>query len=582
MCAKTRRVSTSSTSDHLLTYGGKNRFKMVSMKRMLCIGLVMVALAGCGVDVDSPKTPTVIPTSTIDETVVALLSTRTPTITPSPTETASATATLTATATLEPSATATLTASPTATNTHTATPSTTRTPQPTATARPTDTATATPTFTPTPSATITASATWTLQPSATLEPSATATLAPSATLIPSATASRIPTITPAPITTTPIVFPTLPPSSPQPGPSATQSGTFYDPNATAQQTSVAVAPPGETGPTGPALPAQQDQVVVSYAGQVVPLLGLNPSGSPVTNPMANGTIFTVNGNGDVAAVGQDHLLYVNNGPLVVSPASVYGLDPNLTYGDLVWSPNGQRLAFRLDAAEQSHPNAIDSGVWVYDPGQMLPTWQAFRNTYAGQAAQLDGERQALAIRWSPDSGSLAIIVQTPLGRGTVFTSAMHQANDPVMFAPYADANWTPDSKSLMVSGLGFDGYTVVGRLDESTNWTYTEILNQRTTGLYMQAATRLNDGWIAFLAGPTPDSFALYTTPPVSGMPLAPQSATINGQILSAEWNLARSAVLVTVQTMTGQRELWIVRTDGTVENATPGTPGFPDVAHWR
>jgi hypothetical protein len=58
-------------------------------------------------------------------------------------------------------------------------------------------------------------------------------------------------------------------------------------------------------------------------------------------------------------------------------------------------------------------------------------------------------------------------------------------------------------------------------------------------------------------------------------------SIPITGQVLSAEWNLARTAVLVTAQTAVG-RQLWIVRTDGTVQNATPGTPGFPDVAHWR
>jgi hypothetical protein len=385
---------------------------------------------------------------------------------------------------------------------------------------------------------------------------------------------------PTPFPTRPIATPfsTLALATPQPGPSATQSGTFYDPNAAAQQTAAPIAPAGQTGPTGPALP-EQNQVVVSYAGQVVPLLGLDPSGNPVSNPLAHGTIFTVNQNGDVAAVGGDHLLYVNNGPLVVSPASIYGLDPNLTYGDLVWSPNGQRLAFRLDATSLDNTNAIDAGVWVYDPGQMLPTWQVFRNSYEG--AQLDQQRQALAIHWSPDSGSLAITVQTPLGRANVFMSAMHQANDPVVFTPYADANWGPDSHTLIVSGPGFDGYTVIGRLDESNNWTYTEILNQRSTALYMQAATLLNDGWIAFLGGESPDSFALYTTPPVGGMQPQRVSIPITGQVLSAEWNLARTAVLVTAQTAAG-RQLWIVRTDGTVQNATPGTPGFPDVAHWR
>jgi hypothetical protein len=50
--------------------------------------------------------------------------------------------------------------------------------------------------------------------------------------------------------------------------------------------------------------------------------------------------------------------------------------------------------------------------------------------------------------------------------------------------------------------------------------------------------------------------------------------------MLNAEWNIERSAALVTVQTDIGNR-LWIVRIDGTVQDVTPAIVS-PVSAHWR
>ena len=293
--------------------------------------------------------------------------------------------------------------------------------------------------------------------------------------------------------------------------------------------------------------------------------------------MAQGDIFAVSGTGQVAAVGYDHQLYVNGAPLHISPASVYGLPTNLTVGDIVWSPDGARLAFRVDAINPNEQNAIDTGVWIVEPGSNR-SWQVFRDTYT--AAQLEDQRQALAITWAPNSGALAITVNTPLGPATVFIPYTQDVNAYVKAVPYANATWAPDSQSLIVSGPTWNGGTVVGRITLDANWTYTEYLNQMVTGMDMRAAIQLDTGAIAFLGSAAPGTFALYRVDPLAGAQPVRLSAVIDGQVVRAEWNAARSAVLVTAQSGTGV-QLWIIRADGTSQNVTPSA-GAPTIAHWR
>lgn len=557
-------------------------------------------------------TPSTTPTLTATPT-----GTLTPTASPVPTATPTATATHTAspTATATFTATATYTASPTATATHTATATFTSTATPTP--EPTDTPTAVPsrTLTPVPTASWTSTSTPSLTATLTPTPTASATpiptasptepiaqlQVPTATRLPTQTFTPFPTITPnltgtqiaqridalgfTP-TNTPGGIYTLTPTStrpptltPLPIPTSSISeggGTFYDPNAApAGQESLPVAPAGRTGPGGPAMP-EQSYIVISYAGQVVPLLPLL-SGSGAGAPMAQGQIFSVSSSGQVAAVGPDRWLYVNGTPLTVSPSSQFGMDPNLSFGDLVWSPDGRRLAMRVDAANPNAQNAIDSGIWIYDPTHMPPSWQIFRDTYPGQTAQLDQQRRALTVQWAPNSLALVVTVDTPLGRANVFMPVEHNANEVVNAIPYADATWAMDSTSLVVSGMTWNGMTVVGRVALDANWTYTEYLNQQSSGLYTQAAIELADGRIAFLGSPTPGSFALYVIQPVFGASPVQVSGLINGQVLSAEWNAQRTAVLVTAQ---GNR-LWVMRIDGTVRDSTPAG-GAVSAAHWR
>jgi hypothetical protein len=424
---------------------------------------------------------------------------------------------------------------------------------------PTATLRATLTITPFPSITPNQTATWEADhftgPTPTRTPGGIYTLVP--------TATPPPTITPGPTAST--------------APSGQGDGTFYDPNAPpAEQNALPVAPEGDTGPAGPALPEQQ-YIVVSYVGQVVPLLDVPNMAAGTSSPMAQGEIFAISRTGQIAAIGYDRTLYVNGQPVLVSPASEFGLHENLSYGDLVWSPDGQRLAMRVDAVDPGAFNGIDSGIWIYEPATNR-SWQIFRNTYQG--AQSSEQRRAMTVDWAPNGSALLVTVDTPLGRGNVLTPVDHDANQFINALPYADATWALDSSSVIVSGYQWGQTTVVGHVALDANWTYTEYLNQFTSRLVMQHAIELPDGRIAFLGGETPDAFSLYITQPGPVALAVRISQVVPGQIMSAEWKPDRTAVLVIAQAG-GVPRLWIVRTDGTAQDITPGM-GAPASAHWR
>lgn len=571
-------------------------------------------------------TPSVTPTFT---------ATSTGTVTPSPTPSVTDTATATATPTRTPTRTAT--------PTHTVTPRPTITPLPTATATappsatPTATASATATLPPTTTASHTPSVTFTPRPSATptLTPTASATLRPleayTFTPWPSATPDQagtpailLPTDTPppaGPATFTP--FPTQTPSFDQPpqampsptprppivSPPPTEGldsgepdfslgatptpapgvpGAFFDPGAEDTAPEAPIAPPaapGEAEVGGPPLP-EQSGVIVSYAGQVVPLLTL--TGGLEAAPLAQGDIFDVARTGVVAAIsgapGGQSSLRIGGQELLASPSSEFGLNTNLRYEDVAWSPDGSRLAFRIDAHNPDDPTAISSGVWVYRPGDDT-AHQVFRTGLEGQVAQQHEQRRPTTVTWSPDGSALIIRVTTLRGFANVVTPTSHDVNlapdgGYIESLPFADATWAANGRDVIVSGAPWGGGPdVVGRANPATG-AYEEYLSQQATGLFMRAAFEAEPGWIAFLGGPSPDGFALYLAPAAPGSTPSPVSGTIPGQVQHAEWSRERDAALVTVQSPTGPR-LWIVRLDGTTQDVTPPSGVFTD-AGWE
>jgi len=319
-------------------------------------------------------------------------------------------------------------------------------------------------------------------------------------------------------------------------------------------------------------------IVVSYAGQIVPLLPM-PGQIGIGSPIGQGNIFASGSGGQVASVGYDRWLYVNGQPVVVSPASQYGLHENLAFTGVDWSPNGRLLALRVDAADPNAFNGIDSGIWIYEPATGR-SWQVFRDTYAGQVAQLDEQRRAIAVHWAPNGTALVIQVETPLGLANVFMPVGHDANQVIDAIPYADATWAPDSAALIVSGATWGGGTVVGRVVLDATWTYTEYANQFSAGLIMQAATPLINGQIAFFGSSGQGVIALYVMPAFPGAQPQRVSGFVNGLIASVEWNAERTSALVTVLSGESYR-LWVVRIDGTMQDVTPAS-GQPSAAHWR
>lgn len=622
---------------------------------VLITGLGLALISGCSLHIDTPRTPTVVLSPTLDPTEIALRATPTWTLTYTPTPAPSRTPTPTATATPSETPTETLTGTPTITPTFTQTPSATytltSTPRPTATASRTaaPTVTATPTRTPSPTATNTQeptlSATSTQLPTNTPSPTLThtATRTPTQPVLELAipTATPLPTVsptstTPASVTPPPSVtalalptqtftpFPTITPDRtatavmqdsapdvmlpPTPGgiwtltplpPTPTSqpdtlpsdggsSGAVYDPNASnTGQNSAPPAPSSDgAGPADLPLPEQQ-QIVISYQGQVVPLLALDLAGNVAGNAaLDQGTAFAVSPGGAVAAVHADRILYVNGQAMLISPANAYGMPENLVINDLAWSPDGTRLAFRVDAIDPNQQNVIDSGIWVYEPATQR-SWQVFRTGYAGQIAPWEDVQRPLTIRWSPDGTRLLVPYLGAAGRATALLNAgldinMLAAEDYDSYLSeigFADATWASDSGSVIVSGTRQDGASVVGRIRFGDSWRYEEYLNQSSTGLQMEAAAEMPNGWIGFL-GSANGTFALYSVAPVPNAVLQAVSGLTPGEVISATWNDARSAVMVTAQSG-GVTRLWLIRTDGTVRDITPAG-GVPAVARWR
>lgn len=373
-----------------------------------------------------------------------------------------------------------------------------------------------------------------------------------------------------------------------PAPTAGAPGGFFDPNAVATAPFAPVvptAPPGMAESGGPPLP-EQAGVIVSYAGQVVPLLALT-SGLTAA-PLAQGDLFDIASNGAVAAISADpggqSFLAIDGAVLHSSPSSAFGLNPNLRYSDVAWSPDGARLAFRLSARDPGDPTAFDSGVWVYDAASGT-AHQVFRTGFEGHVAQVHEQRSASAITWSPDGSALIIQVTTPRGFANVFTPAGHDVNAAegggfIEALPYANATWAADGRTVIVSGaLWGGGPEVAGRADPATG-AVTEYLNQQVTGLFMRAAFEIEPGRLVFLGGPGADGFALYTAPAEVGAAPRQVSGLIPGQVLRAEWSRARRAALVTAQTPAGPR-LWIVRLDGAAQDVT-FTGGVLTDARWE
>lgn len=526
----------------------------------LLIGLSVMACNLQGI----PVTPTLAPTHAITQTVIAF----------PPTETASPSPTTTS---IRPSAT--ITPSRTLIDLIPAT----ETPLPSATASFTATATVTLSFTPTFTATASASVTPSLSPSVQPSPSApgilTATplnLPPTSTPFPAVmlifnTATLPPSRTPSPALITPfilLVTPTLVPSpAPLNVPATNLPGTplFIAPLPTATPP-VAVA---GVFPTAVSLDDRAEYVEI-------------PEGS-LQRPAPDGEIsaYDLNRSGRRAEIRRDGRMTIDGG--------IYVGDNKHTRQQFIaarWSPDGNWLAYIVQtpgAVERQLTalQSIDDGVWVlevYNP--TAKPRHVLRNHYVPGSNEYP-YRVAVNLSWAPDSDAILVNIIGQGGTaGVVLTGRSRYANErePGLFQtlPFAGAAWLNEGGWITATSDPTRS-TQIGVVDRRSA-VFSPILDGAAVGLGMSYPMALADGRVAFLGLPSAtgrlENGALGLRLYVLALGGVPQQVSIplEGAVLSAEWNPARTALLVNLRAYDGSLRAAIMSINGGITYLTSGS----------
>jgi hypothetical protein len=278
---------------------------------------------------------------------------------------------------------------------------------------------------------------------------------------------------------------------------------------------------------------------------------------------AAGSIFDAAPNGQFAYYGYDDQLYINGQLLTVGPAGLGGLPAEVRVDDLQWATDGRFLTIVTSA----NPPLNDAGgVWVYD-------------TATGTANQILRSSDMIAeqVRWSPDGNVVLVSLTTTVGEQRFALIPRTAEVGFYWWHDYQDASWAQNGLSVIASGLHLGNPASLVRIDVVDQNQVTSLADVSSAGISVtRAATELADGQIAFLgASSASGPYRLYTVFP-DGVP-APISGEINGSIRDWAWNAERKTLLVT----TSLDQLWVVRSDGTITNATP-PGGAPDYVSWR
>jgi len=153
-------------------------------------------------------------------------------------------------------------------------------------------------------------------------------------------------------------------------------------------------------------------------------------------PRAGLTSPALNPNtGEVAGLDESGNLYIGEQLYILSPASQFGLDPNLRIKQLAWSKDGRYLAFLVERVgardnQLSFEQTTADGIWVFD-ALGKSTRHVFRNCYtrASNSFQL-----VSGFSWTNDNQTLAVF-GNPFGLKLVPQSADvdRNANDAVQY-----------------------------------------------------------------------------------------------------------------------------------------------------
>jgi hypothetical protein len=599
--------------------------------RRLSVILLALLLAACNLAVPQ-STPTVVPTRTPSITPSAVL-TATPSITPLPTSSPTRDLTEIALAfTDTPTTTSTLTPTPsntpTATNTLTATPTETSTLTP----QPTNTLTYTPTQTATPTSTATPTTTNTLPPTVTPLPLPTSTSTPTNTDAPTATQTQPPTLTSIPTLSDTQIAALLATRTPVPTiiptftavPSGTPTNTLPAPTLDVTPTFITAAPdtavppatvspvPGTSEPAGPTeTPILPTLAVLEPTALPTQISVVGPPIDPNTRAFAlttagnsgrvNTSAFALPVIGDVrlysrnpvnpnryAAVNSAGLLYLSDialgttERLQFSPFSQFApdsLENNKTpVVEIIWSPNGQFLAFRVDG-NQAEGN---DGVWYWEFSGVNsptdPTYHLLRDCPPGCQLVANptnpDQWESLSMEWSPGSDALLIQVNIPTEgrRGVTIVGRANdssQASNRPPIYRYDYGTWSADGSRVLLSGRSPDGRSVLGWLyrDGSENVFF----DASASGLWLQDAVERPGGQIVAL-GSTGGANTVMRLYAYNGFSMDALSGNIGeAPPVRVEWSPDRSAVLV----VTADGRYYVARADlGTVTEISADVAG--------
>lgn len=287
---------------------------------------------------------------------------------------------------------------------------------------------------------------------------------------------------------------------------------------------------------------------------------VDPSQYVLTN--GAGTLYTVDGGGRFRPSSSPFSEFEPGTP-----------EENNAYVEFVtWSPNGQFVAYIIDAQRHPNPDARD-GVWILDVnsgGSRQLLRDAPTENHPGY--QLGNVRDFLHVseylEWSPQSDVVLAQVRRadPGSEDQQFLFVLGLDEDPNRIPGalrYDYGSWTNDGNRLVVSGRNPQGRIIIGTVNRDGSDEQV-LLDGRQIGQWLRNAVQRPNGQIVALARPFD----------IGGMAGPVRIIDQNGTPLtdfigtdtptSVNWSPDKSAVIVT----TGGRT-YIATVTGTIRDIT-------------
>ena len=189
------------------------------------------------------------------------------------------------------------------------------------------------------------------------------------------------------------------------------------------------------------------------------------------------------------------------------PRLLYDADPQagseVVVNSVVWSPEGERLAFSVRHLYQDHTESKQDGLWLISLRDEIPL-KLLNNQYLNADASNVNEVRIISDPiWSPDGTALVLT-----GRYWEWTDILWL--DPVAPDPleanlndspgglWLNGSWANDSQSILLSGINYSQFGDLASLRRDTD-ELDLLLSGEVEGLFIHHAQELPSG-VAFLA----------------------------------------------------------------------------------